>query len=117
MLIRELPNGSNELRVIGYDGAGYRAQLLADNDGKGGNSSKVRYPIVTLVLYFGMERWNRHRRLLECFKVPEELKPYINDYKVNVFEIAWLEPETVRKFRSDFREPLIKSKKCGIMGE
>ena len=91
------------LRVIGYDGAGYRAQLLADNDGKGGNTSKVRYPIVTLVLYFGMERWNRHRSLLECFKFLEELKPYVNDYKVNVFEIAWLEPETVRKFRSDFR--------------
>ena len=88
------------MRVISYDGAGYRAQLLADKDSK---VCKVRYPIVTLVLYFGMERWNKHRSLLECFKVPEELKPYVNDYRVNVFEIAWLEPETVRKFKSDFR--------------
>lgn len=40
---------------------------------------------------------------MDCFKVPEDLKPYVNDYKVNVFEIAWLEPETVKKFKSDFR--------------
>ena len=91
------------LRVISYDGAGYRAQLLADKDSRDSKVCKVRYPIVTLVLYFGMERWNKHRSLLECFKVPEELKPYVNDYRVNVFEIAWLEPETVRKFKSDFR--------------
>lgn len=91
------------LRVISYDGAGYRAQLLADNDCKDDSGCKVRYPIVTLVLYFGMERWSKHRSLLDCFKVPEELKPYVNDYKVNVFEIAWLEPETVKKFKSDFR--------------
>ena len=35
------------LRVIGYDGAEYRSQLLPDNKGKS------RYPVVTLVLYFG----------------------------------------------------------------
>ena len=83
-----------------------RSEVLerrADTDSRDSKVCKVRYPIVTLVLYFGMERWNKHRSLLECFKVPEELKPYVNDYRVNVFEIAWLEPETVRKFKSDFR--------------
>ena len=35
--------------------------------------------------------------------VPEELRPYMSDYRINVFEIAWLEPEDVAKFRSDFR--------------
>ncbi len=58
---------------------------------------------MTLVLYFGEDHWNRHRSLLDCLKVPEELKPYVSDYKINVFEIAWLEPETVAKFKSDFR--------------
>ena len=40
------------LRVIGYDGAEYRAQLLGDND------TGSRYPVVTLVLYFVQKREN-----------------------------------------------------------
>ena len=37
-------------------------------DGK--KRRKPRYPVVTLVLYFGEERWNKHRSLLECLKIP-----------------------------------------------
>ncbi len=91
------------LRVISYDGAGYRSQLLSDNDNRDNKGHKLRYPVVTLVLYFGEERWNKHRNLLDCLKVPEELRSYVSDYKINVFEIAWLEPEIVAKFSSDFR--------------
>lgn len=39
----------------------------------------------------------------EFVSVPKELKPYFNDYKLNVFEIAWLDDDTVAKFESDFR--------------
>ena len=91
------------LRIVSYDGAGYRAQLLADKDESGRKRRKPRFPVVTLVLYFGMERWEKPRSLLECLKIPEELAPYVSDYRVNVFEVAWLEPETVAKFKSDFR--------------
>ena len=91
------------LRIISYDGAGYRSQLLADSDNKDEGGHRLRYPVVTLVLYFGEERWNRNRRLLDRLTVPEELRPYVSDYRINVFEIAWLEPEDVAKFRSDFR--------------
>ncbi|MDD6069335.1 MAG: Rpn family recombination-promoting nuclease/putative transposase, partial [Clostridiales bacterium] len=38
------------LRVIGYDGAAYRSQML--------HGQKERYPVVTMVLYFGTKRWN-----------------------------------------------------------
>ena len=97
------------LRVASYDGAGYRAQLLADKgrkkEGRGRKPKErpPRYPVVTLVLYFGMRHWKKPRSLLERLTVPPELAPYVSDYKVNVFEIAWLPPETVAKFRSDFR--------------
>ena len=91
------------LRIISYDGAGYRSQLLADSDNKDEGGHRLRYPVVTLVLYFGEERWNRNKRLLDRLTVPEELRPYVSDYRINVFEIAWLEPEDVAKFRSDFR--------------
>lgn len=83
------------VRVIGYDGAAYRAQM---NEGR-----NVR-PVVTLVLYFGADhRWNTHKSLLECMNVTADLAPYVNDYKLNVFDMAWLDDETIAKFRSDFR--------------
>ena len=85
------------LRVISYDGAAYRAQLLDDKDKNKDNAKQKRYPVVTLVLYFGEKRWNRPHSLKECLDIPKELEPYVSDYKVNVFEIAWLEDETVQK--------------------
>ena len=80
------------LRVMGYDGAAYRAQLDEDN----------RYPVVTLVLYFGERRWKR-RRLHECLNIPKEMLPYVSDYRINVFEIAWLTDEQISRFHSDFQ--------------
>ena len=80
------------LRVIGYDGAAYRAEL-------GGEG---RYPVVTLVLYFGERRWKK-RSLYDCLDVPEELLPYVSDYHINVFEVAWLTDEELERFHSDFR--------------
>lgn len=81
-------------RVIGYDGAEYRSQL----------NSKERYPVITLVLYFGSERrWKKPKSLLEQLNIPEALKPFVNDYKINVFEIAFLTEEQVKLFQSDFR--------------
>ena len=43
------------------------------------------------------------KNLLGCFKVPEELKPFVNDYKINVFNIAWLSDKTIDMFQSDFK--------------
>ncbi len=88
------------LRVIGYDGAAYRAQLNADKKGE----SKVRYPVVTIVLYFGFEKhWNTAQRLKECFDIPDALDPFVNDYPIHVVEVAWLSEETIKKLKSDFR--------------
>ena len=85
------------LRVIGYDGASYKMQV---ND----KNLKKKYPVATLVLYFGTERkWTAPKNLLGCFKVPDELKPFVSDYKINVFNIAWLSKETVDMFQSDFK--------------
>ena len=88
------------LRVISYDGAAYRDQMNRDQKGK----PKERYPVVTLVLYFGYQKhWDKPLSLKERLDIPKELEPYVNDYRVNLFEIAWLPDETIAKFRSDFR--------------
>ena len=39
------------LRIIGYDGQSYRSQLIK----KDGKLPKDRYPVITLVLYFGLK--------------------------------------------------------------
>ena len=81
------------LRVIGYDGAEYRSEL----------NGVDRYPVVTLVLYFGFDKhWDQPRNLLGCFEVPEAFKPYVRDYEINLFEIAYLPEEKVKLFQSDF---------------
>lgn len=59
--------------------------------------------MVTLVLYFGYEKhWDKPLTLLECLDVPDGMEPFVNDYKVNLFEISWLSDEQVGKSKSDF---------------
>ena len=81
------------LRVIGYDGASYRAQL----------EQQDRYPVVTLVLYFGDKPWGKIKSLHEAIPVGDRFRPFVNDYKINLFEICDLPEEAIDYFHSDFR--------------
>lgn len=83
-------------RVIGYDGASYRSQLL--------NEKKEITPVITLVLYFGTEKhWDKPKNLKSLLDIPDYLEPYVNDYKIHVFEIAWLTEDEINRFQSDFQ--------------
>lgn len=102
-------------RCIGYDGASYRSQLLKKEEKlvKGRQKlvpAKERYPVVTIVLYFGEKLWRYPLELKKSFRpqlpkneIMEKLRPYITDYKVNLFDIPRLSPGTVKQFKSDFR--------------
>lgn len=81
------------LRIIGYDGADYRNQYGSANP----------YPVITLVLSFSEARWGRNRSLHDVLNIPEAMKPYVSDYRINVFEIAYLSDEEIDRFHSDFR--------------
>ena len=101
------PEDDMAFRIIGYDGASYRDQIRYETD-ESGNRKKIisKYPVVTLVLYFGYkERWNKARSLHEALgdKLIPELKPLVPDYPINVYEIAWLTDEQLNGFKSDFR--------------
>ena len=87
-------------RIIGYDGASYRSQLLKST---GRSSKKKLTPVVTIVLYFGLTRWNKPKNLKGILDIPTGLEDFVSDYKINVFEIAFLPEETVNRFKSDFR--------------
>lgn len=92
------------VRIIGYDGANYRAQIVRMEEQK---KAKVKidplYPVITVVLYFGRTPWGKGRKLSDILDIPEEIKPYFNDYKINLFEISYLSDEQVNMFSSDFR--------------
>ena len=92
------PDPDMVLRVYGYDGAEYRSQLLREN------RDKPRYPVITLVLYFGYaKRWDKPVYLYDTVPVPEIIKPYLSNIKINVFEIAFLSREKLDHFHSDFK--------------
>ena len=60
-------------------------------------------PVVSFVLYFGTEkRWNKVKSIRELVEIPKDLEKYVNDYKIHVFEIAWLSEEQLKQFKSDF---------------
>ena len=92
------PDPDMPLRVFCYDGAEYRVQLLKEN------LKNPRYPVVTLVLYFGYGKpWDAPVWLHEAVDIPELLKPYVSDIKINVFEIAYLTDKQLGYFHSDFK--------------
>ena len=95
------------LRVIGYDGASYRTELLSD-DGT--------YPVITLVLHFGKEKWSENRSLHDICHTPTECRKYVGDYQINVFSIAWMSEEEISRFQSDFRvvADFFRQKRIGI---
>ena len=101
------PENDMPLRTIGYDGAAYRDQISYYTDAEGKRRKNVeRYPVVTLVLYMGYKKhWDKARTLYEALgeNLDARLKPFVNDYKIHLFEIAFLEEKDVQKFKSDFR--------------
>lgn len=86
------------LRIISYDGAGYRAQLLGET-----SPEQERYPVITLVLFFGKGRWTGPKNLLGRVKVPRGMEALVSDYRINVFEIGQLSEEKIKQFTSDFQ--------------
>jgi len=45
-------------------------------------------PVVTLVIYYGEhDEWDGPLFLSEMMEVPEEIKPYFNDYRVNIINV------------------------------
>lgn len=85
-------------RIIGYEGAKYNSQLISGSD--------ERYGVATLVLNFNTKkRWSTPKSIKESLKnkYPIELDEYINDYKVNVIDVAFMDKEDIEKLNSDFK--------------
>ena len=92
------------IRVMGYDSASYRAQIAEGNN---------RYPVKTIVLNFNDKEWNAPLSLNEItstYGVNSDQdrnsptpKGNIDNYGIQVFNIAHLPAEIIEQFTSDFR--------------
>ena len=81
-------------RLYGYDGAAYRSQY----------GEKQKYPVVTLVLYMDCKRhWDGPKSLKKSLQIPDGMEKYVNDYHMNLVELAWQTDEQLKMYRSDFK--------------
>lgn len=82
------------IRIMGYDYASYRKQI---------DEGKKRFPVISIVLYFGKNEWKKPLSLKELLNISKEFEPYVSDYKIHVFNVARLPKEIRQKFTSDFK--------------
>lgn len=106
------PDPYMPIRCLSYDAAAYRDQVAArksiqrQNTGRPPQKRLTLPPlhsVFTICLHFGFEHWSGPRTLKECLLIPSGLEPYVADYPIHLFEIAFLSDEQVASFRSDFR--------------
>ncbi len=84
------------LRVLGYDFGIYRQQVI-------GGEKKIT-PVITIVLNFSDRKWRAAKSLFEMLDIAPDWREYVQDYKIHVFDIAFLEDQIIESFTSDFRE-------------
>lgn len=84
------------LRVISYDGNIYGTQVR-------NKAQSQRYPVITLVLYFGTKTWNGPKSLKERLTIPKRAEKFVNDYKIHIIEMGKLSRKEIERFQSDFR--------------
>ncbi len=89
------------LRGMGMDYATYEQQLR-----KEGTHELV--PVITLVLYYGTERWTGPRCLYDMLKLPDKdkypgVERYVHDYGMNLVELRALSEAEYCSLRSDFK--------------
>jgi len=103
-------------RVMLMDAAGYEAQLhriIAENQKKGApayvkgiHAHQRLAPCITVVLYWGQEKWERPLCLHDMLQFPPELEEWrrmVPDYPLLLVSVAELTEEQRRQLKSDIR--------------
>lgn len=93
------------VRIMNYDASAYKSQVFGlKSSSKQTNQKRKRiYPVITIVLNFSEREWKTSRSLHDMMALPSDLAKYVQDYKINVFDIAFLKDEVIEKFTSDFK--------------
>ena len=81
-----------------------RSRRIAEKkEGEEEKTGAKPVPVITLVLHFGTKkRWDQPLSIKELLDIPDYLDAYVSDYRIHVFDIAWLTEEQLAQFESDF---------------
>lgn len=82
------------IRIMGYDYATYREMI---------NNKKKLCPVITIVLNFTNKQWRKPKSIHGLLSLPKELRNWVSDYRIKVFDIAYLSDAVIESFTSDFR--------------
>ena len=110
---QDIPDEDMVFRVISYDGASYRTQLVEKERRK--RKKKVDkvaeksaekldiFPVITFVIYYGEEEWKHETTLHKRLNLDSELKHYVSDYSINLIDLKKLSEDDINKFKKDFK--------------
>lgn len=96
------------IRIMGYDAGTYKQQLK--------DKTKPIIPAITIVLNMADQKWNAAKSLHELLSIDKQLAGYVQDYKIHVFDITFLDDKIINSFTSDFKEvaKFFKKKRLGL---
>lgn len=110
-------NNVMPIRDMGYTYTAYMKQIraiIADNNKKRHSAfTKVIHddqkllPVVTCVLYYGIQPWDKPLTLLDVLDIPEHEREFwkemVGDYKIHVIFLVKQPKEVREQYKSDFR--------------
>ena len=74
-------------RILNYDATTYINQV---------ESKKEVHPVGSFVFYTGDKKWNTPLELNDYFDIPEELKEYVNDWKIKVVDVKEIDTSKIK---------------------
>lgn len=98
------------IRIMGYDYTAYREMI---------SNKRKLIPVITIVLNFTDKKWSNAKSIHELLKLPDELKDVVSNYHIMVYDIAYLDDDTIESFTSDFRliARFFKYKRLGLSAD
>ena len=106
---QDIPDKNMVFRVLSYDGASYRTQLVEEESRKRKKNAGIEgelqdiFPVITFVIYYGEEEWRHETTLHKRLNLGSELKHYVSDYSINLIDLKKLSEDDINKFKKDFK--------------
>lgn len=106
---QDIPDKNMVFRVLSYDGASYRTQLVEEESRKRKKNAGIDgelqdiFPVITFVIYYGEEEWRHETTLHKRLNLDSELKHYVSDYSINLIDLKKLSEDDINKFKKDFK--------------
>lgn len=94
-------NDEKDAELCAYNGV-LKIKLSSEEFLSGFRKEDRLIPIITAVVYVGSEPWDGPRSLFDMLDIRDErIKPFLNDYKLNIISAADMEESDFQKFHTE----------------